>query len=269
MKIAISNIAWPAQGFTEFLSLVQDQGIDAVELAPSWIWPEPTEVPDKERERFVRRLDEFGISVIAIHALLFTRRDLGLFRGKKVEEKTVEYLKRLVVLASGLGARWMVFGSPNNRRRGSLPEEEAYKRAACVFRPVADFAAETGPTLLIEPLSARYTDFIHTSTEGIRLVRRVGSPGFQLHLDATSVAEEGGDPREIFSGALPVMKHFHINDPDLAPLGTHAGYHQAMGAALRASGYSGYASIEMRAEPDYRQAVVQSLELAKKYYSHS
>lgn len=266
MKLAISNIAWPHEDTPGVLDLLRKESVEWIEVAPSRIWAEPVAATAGERSTFVRSLEEYGIRVISLHSLLYTRPDLGLFRGEETDRKTIGYLEQLALLASDLGARWMVFGSPKNRRKGDLGFEEACEGAARVFGPAGDTAAGAGVTILVEPLTRAESDFVNTADEGIELMKRVASPGFALHLDAKSVAEEPGDKTELLRRAHPFFRHFHINDPDLGPLGSAGTYHGEMGQALRRSGYEGHASIEMRTFPDHRQVIARSLALAKRFY---
>jgi len=266
MNLAISNIAWPQDDTPAVLELLQRESVGWVEIAPSRIWTEPVETAAAQRRDLVRQLSLRGIRAISLHSLLYTRPDLGLFLGRETDANTVRYLSDLADLAADLGARWLVFGSPRNRKKGDLPFPEACRKAAEVFGPAGDAAHGRGVTLLIEPLTAGETDFVRTAGEGIQLVRTVASRGFSLHLDAKSVAGESGDLLEILRSALPYARHFHVNDPDLAPLGTTAGYHAAMGQALRKAGYSGHVSIEMKTVPDHRTVISRSLAYAKRFY---
>jgi len=266
MKLAISNIAWPQEDTPGVLDLLRREGVEWIEVAPSRIWREPVDVPQEERRSLARSLGEYGIRVISLHSLLYTRPDLGLFRGEETDRRTILYLRQLAELGADLGARWMVFGSPGNRRRGDLGFGEACKGAAKVFGPAGDAVAEAGMTILIEPLTRGEADFVNTADEGIELLKAVGSRGFALHLDAKSVAEEPGDKLGLLRRALPFFRHFHINDPDLAPLGSVATYHEELGGALRRSGYGGHVSIEMKTFPNHRQVIARSLALAKRFY---
>jgi sugar phosphate isomerase/epimerase len=266
MKLAISNIAWPHEDTPGVLDLLRREGVEWIEVAPSRIWREPVDAPPGEREAFVRFLEEYGIRLISLHSLLYTRPDLGLFRGEDTDRKTTMYLQKLAELGADLGARWMVFGSPGNRRKGGLTFGEACDGAARVFGPAGDAAAEAGVTILIEPLTRAESDFVNTADEGIELMKRVASPGFALHLDAKSVAEEPGEKTGLLRRALPFFRHFHINDPGLAPLGSVATYHEELGEALRRSGYEGHVSIEMKTFPDHRQVIARSLAIAKRFY---
>ncbi|HWA83733.1 MAG TPA: sugar phosphate isomerase/epimerase family protein, partial [Fimbriimonadaceae bacterium] len=245
---------------------VAARGCQGLEIAASKIWPEPTLSSMDERRRFRKDAAAAGLGIISLHSLLYTRRDLGLFRDSETERATARYLIELVDLASDLGAPVLVFGSPAARTRGPLAQSEAYARAADFFAKPAAAARERGVSIVIEPLSPKETDFVNTAEEGLRLVEMVASPGFGLHLDAKSVAAEGPESGAVLSRMVPHLQHFHINDPGLDEVGGRGDYHAEFGRALNAAGYDKYASIEMRTLPDFRSAIASSVEFAKKNY---
>ena len=266
IKLGISNIAWPAEDNDEMLKEVRSLGCDGLEVAPSKLWREPVDSSEDERIAFRKKAEGVGLKIIALHSLLYTRPDLGLFRDKATESSTAEYMAKLAVLAADLGASVIVFGSPAGRARGKLPMDKACEMAAEFFAKPAAVAAENGVCIVIEPLSAEETDFINTAQDGLRLVQMINSPGFGLHLDAKSVYAEGPDCESVFKKMSPHIRHFHINDPGLGEVGSRAAYHESFGKMLNAAGYSGYASIEMKTLPDFRLAVRNSIAAANKNY---
>lgn len=267
MKLSISNIAWPIQEDEVYLNLIREWGCSGVELAPSKIWPEPVKSSLEQRRSYKSFVRQHGLEIPAIQALLYSRQDLGLLREPEIEKETVKYLKGLCRLAADLGAGVLVFGSPANRKRGDIPLEEAFERAASFFSKVAPAARELGVCVCIEPLRPQETDFICTAMEGARLVEMVNNQGFGLHLDAKAVAGEGGDFLKTFTTVMDKLRHFHINDPELTEVNsTGLVDHIALGGALKTAGYNRYVSIEMRKLADHYSAVARSLRFSKKAY---
>ena len=265
-RLAISNIAWPHEQLREMLPVIAAAGCCGLEIAPSRLAPDPLQLAAAELRAFRRLVRDHGLEVVSLHSLLHPRPELGLFRGREVARQTADYLRGLIALAGELGAAVLVFGSPQCRNRGELPLAAAMEEAATFFRGLAPAAAAVGAALVIEPLTPEETNFITTAAEGQKLVTMVGHPGFQLHLDAKSLAREPGPPDQVLAAVLPMLRHFHINDPGLVEIGSTADYHARLGAALQASGYDRYASIEMKTLPDYRAAVGRSLIVARRHY---
>ena len=94
MKLSISHIAWPVENETFYLELVSRFGCKGLEVAPSRLWKEPVNSTLEERREYRRKVESFGLRIISLHALLFTRRELGFFRSSATDWRTVEYLKQ-------------------------------------------------------------------------------------------------------------------------------------------------------------------------------
>ena len=268
MKLSISHIAWPASDEDSYLKYIKEWGCEGVEVAPTRLWPNPAEATREQRRNFREKVHGFGLEIVALHALLFQRDDLGLFRDSTTEIKTIEYLKRLCELAKDLGTKVLVVGSPANRRRGNIPFAEALERAVEFFTPIARYAVQLGVCLCIEPLKPEETDFITTVQEGHKLIEMIDSPGFGLHLDAKAVNAQGENFEDILRPVIKCVKHFHINnDAKLSELNTSPEVdHVGLAEALRKLHYNRYVNIEMRTSEDHHQSVRRSIEFARNIY---
>ena len=266
MKLAVSNIAWGADDLPGHLTLARELGCDGVELAASLIWPEPAEATAAQRKDLRARLSGSGLELVGLHALLFTRPELTLFESPEKRAATRDYLRRMFELCRDLGGRTLVFGSPKSRRRGELPEPEAFAVAADFFRASAEDARPFGVFLLIEPLSPMETDFIRSSKDGAALVARVGHPHFRLELDGRALAETGED-YGVFSKYHDILMHVQTSDPGLTVPGSAGVDHAPIGAALRASGYDRFVSLEMRRDPnDADGAMRRGVQALREHY---
>ena len=259
MKLAISAIAWRPEEDAEVVSVLHRTGVAGVELAPTAYWPAPLGAPREERRARGAWWQAQGFEVPALQSLLFGRPDLNLFdpagRGA-----FIRYLVGMLDVAVDLGAKMLVFGSPRNRLRGSLPAEEAFELATAAFREVGAEADLRGVCLCIEPNPPAYgCDFVTTAEEGAALVQAVGSPGFGLHLDTAGIHLVGSDPSLEVARYAPLVRHCHLSAPNLAPVGEPSGVdHSGVLEALRAASYQGWVSIEMRAAAD-RETRIQAV----------
>lgn len=267
MKLSISNIAWPNERDERYLRRIGELGCRGVEIAASKIWPEPTEAEPGERKAYLAFVRGFGLEISAIQALLYTRPDLNLFGAPQERVRTSRYLTTLCRLASDLEARVLVFGSPRNRRLGGTSLGDAFEQAVDIFSAVGTVAEQLGVILCVEPLSSVYTDFVNTVAEGLQLVKAVGSSGFGLHLDAAAMADEESDPGGIMRVAGAAIRHFHISEPELGPVGVSGKVaHSEMAGALGHIGYTNYVSIEMREQTACMTAVEGSVRMARSLY---
>lgn len=247
MKIAISNIAWSKHNNKEVANLLEEMNIKGLELAPTKIWADPLQVSDE----MVRDVLGFwygrGINCIAMQSLLYGRQDLGVFSGSENRKKTSDYLVGMIDLASRLKIQRLVFGSPKNRNTHGLEGKKAFALAVDFFRELGEFALERNTLFCIEPNAPQYgCDFVTNTQEGIELVRAVDSRGFGLHLDAGVMLLNGEDYQASLDQALPYLKHFHISEPYLDPVGGKEKEHSRLAQALRNIDYQGWVSVEMK-----------------------
>lgn len=266
MKLSISHIAWPYPEEDHFLNVAVENGCQGLEIAPSRIWSEPVNSSKQERIDYKCKVNDSGLEIVAFHALLYTRPDLGLFRDKQTHIRTQEYLKELCQLSCDMGSQILVFGSPSNRRRNDLDVDVAMEMAADFFHPVAAEAANLGVCFCVEPLGVNESDFITSAEQGKELVNMIGSDGFGLHLDSKAVSEEV-DAAQAMHASVAMAKHFHISEPNLGRMELDKSVpHSLFSSILNDEQYSRYVSIEMRTQQDYEKAVVDSIKLARVTY---
>jgi D-psicose/D-tagatose/L-ribulose 3-epimerase len=250
LRLAVSNIAWPAREDDAVAEVLRDTGAAGIEVAPTMIWPEPAAVAADEVAACRARWSGRGLPIVAMQSLLFGRDHLRIFAADDTREATLSYLTSMIRLAAGLGARALVFGSPRNRALGALDAATAHQIGVRFFRALGATAAAHGVYFCIEPNPTAYgCDYLTTSTECIPLLREADSSGLGLHLDAGAMTLAGEDPEAAIAAARPWLRHFHISEPYLAPIGTGGVDHGRFAHALRRHGYDGWLSIEMKNDP--------------------
>jgi sugar phosphate isomerase/epimerase len=231
--------------------ILRESDLTRVEVAPTKIWKEPLQAGDDDIKRYREFWSEQGIEIVALQALLFGRPDLTVFGSAEARAETLEYLRGIVSLGSKLGARVLVFGSPKNRRINSRSPEEVDDIAVPFFKAAGEAALDEGLIFCIEPNPPQYDcDFVTTSAEGLALVRKVGSAGFGLHLDAAAMTLSGESLEPALMNAAGAICHFHASEPNLGPLGKGGVDHDTFASLLNRIEYSSRVSVEMRHDPD-------------------
>jgi len=267
MRLSVSNIAWQENELEEHLSLLKELGCDGVEIAPSCIWKEPVGVSSKEVESFKKIVLKYGLTIPALHALLFKRPDLYLFGSIEKRQETILYLKGLISLAGELSAKVLIYGSSASRKIGDRDYAKCYEIAVEIFRELAAHAQENNTIFCIEPLSLKESDFINTAEQGYRLVRDVGHSNFGLHLDLKAMIESKEDIDVILPKYASIMRHFHISEPGLVPVGNAGFDHSGVGKIFSKISYNGFVSIEMRRGfGDSREIIKKAVEYVRKVY---
>jgi len=271
VKLAVSNIAWESSQDDSIADALRREGVSGVEIAPTKWRDRPLEASSSEIAAYRRRWEDRGLPIVSVQALFFGRPDLQLFGEARNRAEMLAYLRAIMRLGAGLGAHAFVFGSPKNRRRGSLPLPQALDIATRFFRAAGDYAREYGVALCIEANPPEYgCDFITTTSEAVEMCRVVDHPSVRVNADLGGMTMANEDVRASLEKAKPFIGHFHASEPNLATLGADAD-HDAAGSALEAISYAGWISIEMRAPvqataDDNLAIVEQAVRLAVRAY---
>lgn len=271
MNIAVSNIAWTPAEEPEVAKALQELGIHHVEIAPTKVWEDPTNVTDQQIQEYKDFWAKHDIEIVAFQSMLFPRPDLTVFESAEVRQQTQEHLTKFIELAGRVGAGVLVFGSPKNRIvPEGMSQDEAWNIAKEFFGGLGDSAITNQTNFCIEPNAKDYScNFVTTAAEGLKLVQDVDNLGFELHLDAAIMSMEGDDPQSSIENAREHLRHFHISAPMLMPIEEEKVDHKAMADALRSIGYKHFTSIEMRPgdEGENVQRVRDAVTIAQKYYA--
>ena len=266
-KTAISNIAWGNVDEEPYLDYVASRGLHGIELAPSVRWEEPVNTSEKERCGYRKKIESFGLKIISLHAILYTRSDLRIFGTEEQRIETSEYIINLASLAATLGCNLMILGSPRNRSIGNMEYEEANKIAANFFHKIANKISEYGVILCIEPLSKNESDYINNSLEGVNLVKNINHPNFRLMLDIKSMYLEGEKYENAFKESESYIEHIHINDPGNKPPGSTGVDHSIIASALRQCSYDNALSLEVgRSSGEPMDNVQKSIDVLLEIY---
>ncbi len=246
MNLCASDIAWPLEREEEAFAILQESGLERIELAPTRRWSDLQNVPEGEPDKLAEKLKAFGLRPAAFQAVLFGKPELTVF-GEQ-QRQCLEYLKAVTELAAKLGATRIVFGSPKNRQRGSMPEEEAESRAVEFFSELGDHAARHGVMHCLEANPPEYhCDFMTRIHEAAAIVEKVNSPGIGLQFDAGGIRISNDDPVDVIPRFGPQIKHYHCSMPYLEePEDGMAEFHQSCARELRKLGYRENVSLEMR-----------------------
>jgi sugar phosphate isomerase/epimerase len=268
VKLAVSNIAWPAEQDAAVAGVLKSLGVRGIEVAPTKLFPSPLDATPAEIDAVRGFWESHGIKIVAAQSLLFGRPDLTLFESEEARRETHAYLSVIIQLCAKLGAGPLVFGSPKNRRRGDMPHDEAMRIAAEFFDDLADIAQAEDTCLVFEANPTQYgADFCTTAAEAIDLVSEVNHPAFRLHLD-TACMTLAGDPLPETFAAFPLLRHFHISAPNLDPPSPTDGVdHATFAKQLRKHRPSGWVSLEMRtASPFDLDAFAATVRFVKETY---
>lgn len=254
MKIAVSNIAWPAPLRDEAYAILGEGGVTGLEIAPGLFLSgakDPFSPTAAEADAALKAMHAAGLSLVSMQSLLFGVSGAGLFDGEAARTTLVAALERAIELARRLEIPNLVFGSPRQRAYpDTLSSSAAEAQAVDVFRRLGDRAMAADTRIAMEPNGAAYgTNFLNRVEQAEAFVRAVNHPGIVLNFDIGALHMEGDFDRieGIAAQAIDTIGHVHISEAGLSPAPADPAQTARAIAALRKAGYCGWHSIEMAA----------------------
>jgi sugar phosphate isomerase/epimerase len=247
MRYAICNETFEGWDHARVCRTVAELGYTGLEIAPFTLAPRITDVTAEQRRTLRKQAEDSGLQIIGLHWLLAKTEGLSLTSpDEAVRRRTAEYLVELARACRDLGGELMVFGSPAQRRiPAGKTKAEAADFAVDTFRRAAAGIADSGVRLCLEPLSPPEADFINTCAEATDILRRLDHPSFALHLDVKAMHTDDAPLPELIRRYGATAGHFHANDANRRGPGFGATDFVPIFAALRASGYAGWVSVEV------------------------
>jgi sugar phosphate isomerase/epimerase len=249
MRLALCNEVLRDRDFAAQCAFAAAVGYDGLEVAPFTLADDPLLLPPARVAEARRAAADAGIAITGLHWLLVKPDGLSITSpDPAVRTRTVDAIRRIVDLCAGLGGRYLVHGSPAQRRTPP-GTDHATARAwiADALAVAAHAAQQAGVTYLIEPLPRDETDQVNTLDEAVALVREVGSPAIATMLDAKSAAlsETAGAP-ELLARWLPegMIRHVQLNDRNRRGPGQGSDRIAPIVSALLDGGYDGDIAIE-------------------------
>jgi sugar phosphate isomerase/epimerase len=249
MRLALCNEVLRERAFAGQCAYAAALGYDGLEVAPFTLGEAAPRLSAAEVAAIRRAASDAGIAITGLHWLLVQPAGLSLTSDdERVRAATLDVMRRLVWLCAELGGRYLVHGSPVQRR---TPEggDAATARARIVdaLASVADDAARARVNYLLEPLPRDETDQVNTIAEAAAIVREIGSPALGTMLDAKSAAlSESATAAELVATWLPMglLRHVQLNDRNRRAPGQGSDRFAPVLAALVAGGYAGDVAIE-------------------------
>jgi D-psicose/D-tagatose/L-ribulose 3-epimerase len=259
VRLAVSNIAWDPSEDDAVAEVLRREGVAGVEIAPTKWRERPYEANGSDVASYRRYWEDRGLRVVSLQALLFGRSDLQLFADDDSRVQLGAYLRQAIDFAAALGAHALVFGSPKNRVRGTMPLSTATEIATTFFRDLGSHAYARGCVICIEANPPEYgCDFVTTTAEAIALCRAIDHPGVRVNIDLGGMTMAGERASDVITDAGALTGHVHASEPHLAEIGGAAD-HLSAARALEDVGYRGWVSVEMRAGGDNVAAVERAV----------
>jgi D-psicose/D-tagatose/L-ribulose 3-epimerase len=249
MRIALCNEVIAPMPFPQQCEYAAKLGYDGLEIAPYTLSEEPHRMGSAQIAAARAAAEDCGVAVTGLHWLLVKPSGLSIStRDEAIRKKTIDVMLALIDLCAELGGKYLVHGSPQQRRiEAGETRAAAMARAQECFAAVAERAQKAGVVYCIEPLSAEQTPLINTLGEAAQLVAEIRSPAVRSMLDCSSAGRMEKAPLgALVEEWLPkgVIAHVQVNDRNRRGPGQGEQRFAPLFAALKKHGYAGDVAVE-------------------------
>ncbi len=249
MRIALCNEVIAPMPFPAQCEYAAKLGYDGLEIAPYTLSEEPHRMGAAQVAAARAAADDAGVAVTGLHWLLVKPAGLSIStKDETARKRTVDVMLALIDLCAALGGRYLVHGSPQQRRvEAGETRTAAMARARECFAAVAERARKAGVIYCIEALSSDATPLINTLDEAARMVREIDSPSIRTMLDCSAAGRMEKEPlpalveRWVPNG---VIAHVQVNDRNRRGPGQGEQRFAPLFASLRKHGYQGDVAVE-------------------------
>jgi D-psicose/D-tagatose/L-ribulose 3-epimerase len=249
MRISLCNEVIAPMPFPRQCEYAAKLGYDGLEIAPYTLSEEPHRMGAAQIAAARSAAEDSGVAITGLHWLLLKPAGLSIStRDDATRKKTVEVMCALIDLTAELGGRYLVHGSPHQRRVDpGETRAAAMARAQECFAAVAARARKAGVVYCIEPLSSEQTPLINTLEEAAQMVAAIGNPAVSSMLDCSSAGRmEKQTLGALVERWLPkgLIAHVQVNDRNRRGPGQGEQRFAPLFAALKRHGYGGDVAVE-------------------------
>jgi sugar phosphate isomerase/epimerase len=249
MRIALCNEVIAPMPFPQQCEYAAKLGYDGLEVAPYTLSDEPHRIGAAQLAAARSAAEDCGIAVTGLHWLLVKPAGLSIStKDAAVRKKTVDIMRGFIEQCAELGGKYLVHGSPHQRRVDPGETRAAAMERACdSFAAIAEDAAKAGVVYCIEPLSSEQTPLINTLDEAARIVEQIGSSAVRSMLDCSSAGRMEKEPLPaLVDRWLPkgLIAHVQVNDRNRRGPGQGEQRFAPLFASLRKNGYRGDVAVE-------------------------
>jgi len=249
VRIALCNEVIAPMPFPAQCVYAAKLGYDGLEIAPYTLSDEPHRLGAAQIAAARSAAQDAGIAITGLHWLLLKPAGLSIStRDDAVRKRTIDVMLALIDQCAELGGRYLVHGSPHQRRVDpGETRAAALARAQESFAAVAGRAEKAGVVYCIEALSAEQTPLINTLGEAARIVKQINSPSIRSMLDCSAAGRMEKQPlAALVDRWLPqgVIAHVQLNDRNRQGPGQGQQKFAPLFAALRKHRYGGDVAVE-------------------------
>ena len=249
MRLSLCNEVLVPMPFAQQCEYAAKLGYDGLEVAPYTLSDEPHRMSPALVAASRRATEDAGIAVTGLHWLLVKPAGLSIStKDDAARTNTLDVMFALIDLCAELGGKYLVHGSPGQRRIDpGDTREAALARAQACWAAAGERAAKAGVVYCVEPLSSEQTPLVNTLAEAAQVVTAIGNPALKSMLDCSSAGQmEQEALDQLVERWLPqgLIAHVQVNDRNRAGPGQGTDTFAPLLAALLRHGYTGDIAVE-------------------------
>jgi len=212
LKLSIIDTLCPRNSLLEKLELLEQIGIEGIELETSVSWP----VQDK-----IKSVHEaLSSSKVKLTTLLIGYQGGLLAKNRDIREKTLEEMKRYMETCSRLGGSGVVTIPSPLRHRGlfdiSIRRNKETAKALAIeqYKTLGEYARNLGVYVIIEPVDHFQTNFINTCDQAVEICKMTRAEMIKICPDFFHMSIEHENIADKIREFSDFIVHLHIGDRD-------------------------------------------------------
>ena len=225
-KLSVSLLA--LNNFSElddFLNTLQQNNIRYIELPITKILPK-YEIDKKKINKFLSRISKYRIKISSVQAIFYKKKFNVL--NPKDHKEIIKHLNRILIIASLLKTKNIIFGSPKNRIKGKISSQLAFTIFKDLLKKIQPKLVKNKFNFCIEPNSKFYgCDFIINSSEALKFIDFSKIKNIGINFDTGNAFLEK-DNIKITKNNKKYFKNFQVSEKNLVSLNKNIKKHKRL-----------------------------------------
>lgn len=255
MKLSCTLVWLPGLSIEKAAQLISEARYSAIEI-PAALQANPDKMRRNDIAKLRHILNANSLELSGFCGI-FPRYIRDLYAPSMLE-KSYDYVRRLIDLASELDAKVLVWGALEALRNipkipwenvmtrtiNRLTLEKALSQYIKLLKKSGAYAEERGIVLAIEPQNRFESNIINSVHDAVETAIRVGSPAVKVLCDTFHMNLEDPSLEDAVREAGEMLAHVHISDSNrLIPGMGHINFPEFF-EALKEVRYDGYITLE-------------------------
>lgn len=244
MRFSMCTAVYGMNDLHDTINRAASIGFDAVEITAALHLPiESTPERRKEVKGWIK---DAGLECSALHYIFDGSVKLAT-PDRELNTKCIEYLKKVVNVASDMESRTVIVGSGGDTRHLDCEDdrEEATKCMADVLRQAGEYAKGKDVHLAVEAINRYETNFLNTMQEATEFIQLVDHPNVGTMADTYHMNIEEVSPAESVRKYGYALENLHFADSNRMAPGTGHFDFKAVADALKEIDFDKYISFEV------------------------